>query len=255
MSRQLLNNLNGSKRGQFKSFLDSFQGDPRIAWYPSAGEDFRALLYLHPAYSGLNPPTAPEPLPPDIFLFTDYYPWQNSAFLDSKNIFTDGRTRVFIEDMEELPRVDLRLHEELVDFPKGSTATGRVMYLKIKIYSDRLGCITYPVLYAFAENETFYCDKLILNTATITHIIHVRYGGGCGGGGNASGIWLLNVLKKLNCELFITDGHHHWQAGDDFALELCKSIPKESTANLIPIRTIKSEAWSGHGDVTWNLVS
>jgi hypothetical protein len=47
MSRQLLEHLNGNKAGQLNNFLDNFEGEPRIAWYPSAGEDFRALLYLH----------------------------------------------------------------------------------------------------------------------------------------------------------------------------------------------------------------
>ena len=86
-------------------------------------------------------------------------------------------------------------------------------------------------------------------------MIHVRYGGGSGGGGHASGVWLLNVLGKLNCELFITDGHHHWQSGDDKAMELCTSIKKENSSQITPIRTIKSLDWSGHGDVTFNLVS
>lgn len=75
MSRQLLYSLNGEKNGQFKRFLDSFVGVPRIAWYPSGGEDFRALLHLHPAYSQINRAKGEEPAPPDIFLYTDYFPW------------------------------------------------------------------------------------------------------------------------------------------------------------------------------------
>ena len=50
MNRELLLNLNGNKTGQLKKFLDVFEGEPRIAWYPSAGEDFRPLLYLHPKF-------------------------------------------------------------------------------------------------------------------------------------------------------------------------------------------------------------
>ena len=157
--------------------------------------------------------------------------------------------------MEELPRLQLPLHKELVHFPEGSNATDRVLFLIIKITSDKLGSITYPVVYAFAENETFYCKKLIPNEATIHQIIHVRYGGGCGGGGNASGVWLLNVLKKLKCELFVTDGHYYWQSGDEFALTLCPDNPRETDAQLTPVRVVKSYGWSGHGDVSWNLVS
>ena len=255
MTRQLLSNLNGNKTGQLKNFLDNFTGEPRIAWYPSAGEDFRALLYLHPSFSQLNPASGQEPQSPDLFLFTDYFPWQHSSFMDSRTIYSDNRTTVNIEHIEELPRLNLPLHEELVHFKEGSNATDRAVFLKIRIDSDKLGSISYPVVYAFAENETFYCNKIVPNKATISHIIHVRYGGGSCGGGNASGVWLLNVLKKLNCELFITDGHHHWQTGDKFALELCSSIPKESNSRLTPIRVVQSQGWSGHGDVSWNLIS
>ena len=255
MTRQLLSELNGNKTGQLKKFLDDFDGEPRIAWYPSAGEDFRALLYLHPNFFNLHPLSGQEPQAPDLFLFTDYYPWQNSTFLDNRTIYSDDRTHIYIESIEELPRLNLPLHDEIVHFPLGSTATDRAVFLKIRIESDKLGSISYPVLYAFAENESFYSKKLIPNRATITHIIHVRYGGGCGGGGNASGVWLLHVLGELNCELYITDGHHHWQSGDNKAMELFESIPRGNSSQLTLIRTIQSEGWSGHGDVSWNLVS
>ncbi len=61
-----------------------------------------------------------------------------------------------------------------------------------------------------------------------------------------AGIWILNVLKQLKCELFITDSHYSWQRGDKFALNLCPTIPNDSDAQLTPIRVIQSKEWSGH---------
>jgi len=254
MSRQLLNHLNGNNTGNLKKFLNGFKGEPRIAWYPSAGEDFKALLYLHPNYSQLNPADRQEPAPPDLFLFTDYYPWQDSTFLDNNVIFSSNKTRVIIESIEALPNLNLPLHVGIVDFPEGSTATDKAIFLQIRVESDTLGIINYPVIYAFAENEAFYCQKLVPKKATISHIIHVRYGGGLGGGGKSNGVWLLNVLNTLSCEMFITDGRHQWQSGDTLAMDYCASIPRENTSVLTPIRTIESEHWSGYGDVSWNLV-
>ncbi len=256
MSKQLLLNLNGNKKGELKKFLDNLSEEPRIAWYPSAGEDFRPLLYLHPSFAKLSPPSQPEPEPPDLFLFTDYFPWKYSTFLDKPIIYADDRTFVSVGHIEELPNLNLLpLHDELVDFTEGSIATDRALFLKTYIHSDKLGSISHPVIYAFAENETFYCRKLAPANAIITHIIHVRYGGSGCGGGKASGIWLLNVLKQLKCEVFITDGHHYWQSGDEFALEFCPSIPRQSDAKLTPIRILPGYKWSGHGDVSWNLVT
>jgi hypothetical protein len=255
MSKQLLYNLNGNKHGQLKAFLDTFQGEPRIAWYPSCGTDFRALLYLHPSFSELHPATQKEPQSPDFFLYTDYYyHWEFSTFLNEPIAYSDDRTSVIVESIEQLPRLNLSLHEEIVQFSEGSSATDHALFLRIRIDSNKLGSITFPVLYAFAENEEFYCRKLIPNNSKLSHIIHVRYGGSGGGGGNASGIWLLNVLEQLQCEMFITDNHHCWQQGDLNALDLCPHIPKDRLAQLESIRTVKSISWSGNGDVTWNLI-
>jgi hypothetical protein len=54
MSKELLYKINGNRTGEFKKFLDGINGEPRITWYPSAGEDFRALLYLDPSYSKID---------------------------------------------------------------------------------------------------------------------------------------------------------------------------------------------------------
>lgn len=237
MNRELLINLNGNKTGQLKKFLDNFEGEPRIAWYPSAGEDFRPLLYLHPKFSNLNRGIRQEPQTPDLFIFTDYFPWKSSKFLDSNKIYSSSKTRVIIEHIEELPNLNLLpLEKELVHSQTGSQVTDKAVFLKIKIESNALGSISYPVIYAFTVNETFYCKKLIPFNAKISHIIHVRYGGGLGGGGFAKGAWLLNVLGKLHTELFITDGRLSWQQGDNFAIKYCLSIPKEKNVKLKQIR-------------------
>lgn len=254
MSLKLLNKLNGNKKGKFKQLIDQYKSEPRIAWYPSAGTDFRALMYLHSKYAAIHPPTQDEPQMPDLFLFTDYFPWERSNFLDTKKIYSDLHTKITVDYIEELQSLNYTLHKELVDFKEGSKATNKVVFLMVKIESDKLGIIFFPVIYAFVENETFYCQDMVPNEAIITHLIHIRYGGGLGGGGKATGIWLLNVLKQLECELLVTDNHYGWQSGDVFALTYCPSIPPESDAQLITIRTLDSKSWSGHGDVEWQII-
>ena len=255
MSRLLLTELNGSKKGALKKFIDTFKGEPRIAWYPSAGVDFRALLYLSPKYAASYPVEVEEPQTPDIFLFTDYFPNQYSNFLDNRTIFWDGRTEIFVEHIEELPRLNLLpLHPELVDLPEGSIATDRSVFLIIKVSSNTLGTFSFPVIYAFAENETFYCKKMIPFKARISHVIRIRYGGGIGGGGQASGYWVRNVLKSLGSEVFITDDHYSMQSGDEYAFAFCPHIPKKIECTLEPIRIFPGRSWSDYGDVSWNLV-
>lgn len=232
MSLQLLSHLNGNRNGELKRFIDNCKGNPRIAWYPSAGEDFRSLLYLHPDYAKLQSTDYPMPAPPDIFLFTDYYPWQGSRFLDDRTIYRGNRTTVYVEHIEELPALYLKIDKSIVRFPEGSRATGRAVFMNIRVDSDVLGTIRYPVIYAFAVNETFYCEKIVPNNGKISHIIQVRYGGGCGGGGWSRGTWLRHILKEVECEFFVSDNFSWDSEPDNQVFDFCPSIPSQLNVKL-----------------------
>ncbi len=256
MSRQLLLDLNGNNSGLFLRWLNAFDGEPRIAWYPSSGEDFRDLLYLNPRYSDLSPATRAEPRHPDIFLHTDYFPWERAALLHERVIYDDLRTVVERRGIEELPRCNLPIDPGIVDFPEGGPATGRVVFLDISVTSEKLGSFSAPVVYAFVENEAFCARKILAKKGKMSHVIHVRYGGGAGGGGKSSGIWLLNVLRKIQCECFVTDSHHHRQTGDQRTYGLYPDLSgNEDTEQLEgPIRTVSSKSWSCNGCVSWKII-
>ncbi|MFN4083219.1 MAG: hypothetical protein ACK4K9_06260 [Bacteroidia bacterium] len=255
MSKQLLNHLNGNRFGKLKQFINNCNREPRIAWYPSAGEDLRGMRFLHPNFFKAYPASENDPAPPDIFIYTDYFPWEQSTFLDSKLIYAGNSTYIHIEHIEELPRLNLKpLHYELVDFPQGSIATDRTIYLELMIDDFELGKMYFKIIYAFAENETFFCKKMLPNNANISHVIHVRYGGGGGGGGKTWGAWLMHALKLVKCEVYITDNHRPWLPADDFVLNNCKEIPKTADVQLKSIRKMDKEKWNACNDVDWNLV-
>lgn len=257
MSLALLNRLAGNSNGSFRKFINEYtdERNPKIAWYPSAGKDFRPLLYLSKEYSRVHPATKDEPEPPELFIFSDYFPWDRDRFLDDKLIYADTKSNISVESIEELPKLVLPLHEELVDFPKGSHATHRIIFMKVGVFSEQLDSfIVLPVLYCFVENSTFFGNVLLMENASISHIIHVRHGGGLGGGGKASGAWLLRVLKLLKCQVYITDGQEYWQEGDNFVLKCYPQLAEQVEPQFETIRTIDSIKWSDHGDVSWNLV-
>lgn len=158
--------------------------------------------------------------------------------------------------MEELPHLNIPLDAEIVAFPEGSIATGRIIFMEVTVNSTVLGEISLPVIYAFAENESFCAEKILAHQGKISHVIHVRYGGGCGGGGKATGIWLNNVLKRLFCEVLITDGHYYMQPGDESAQIMYPVLaPDGDPPDFKTIRVVESKTWSNHGNVSWNLVS
>ena len=255
MSKKLLETLNGNNNGAFRFWLDNLIPEPRIAWYPSAGEDFSDLLFLSQRYTDLNRGAQDDPPAPHIFLHTDYFPYKDSKFLDKRTFNIDERTKARIKTIEELPPCDLPLDGGIVCSRDGGPATGRVVFLEMEVDSPALGKFAAEVLYVFAENAAF-CAKLALPTgAKFSHIVHVRHGGGCGGGGHASGAWLLNVLGKLGCEVFITDGKYHVQSGDLRVCEIYPALSGEMDATVLrQFRLIPSHKWSSHGDVSWNFV-
>lgn len=276
MSLDLLTTLNGDRRGAFHRYLATLKSAPRIAWYPSAGEDFRDLLYLSRAYSVHHPaivePPPPElflpgevagvprqstgePLAPELFLHTDYFPWQMSQFLDTPIIYNDCKTTLTVLELEELPRCDLPLNPGLVTFEEGSTATGRVVFMWVQVQSRLLGDFHCPLLYAFVENAAFCASLALPHQARFSHVVQVRYGGGCGGGGFSVGAWLPNVLKRLGCQVFITDDSDDEDLPADPAIRLFPELDSEQPpCELKSIRTLPGKLWSNHGDITWKMV-
>jgi len=244
-NRRFLNRLNGRKNGEFKKFIEQNK-NPRIAWYPSAGEDFRPLLFLQENYQKLNPPLGLEPVLPDILIFTDIHPWSDNWTETNHLLFKDRRTTVTIEHMESLPKLSRSQYNESIHRQYHGNANDKVVYLVIKLSSDCLETITFPVLYVCTSNESFCCD-LFRQRVSISHIILVRYGG--------TGSWLSNVLQQLNCELFISDRSHECQADLYDVQKVCDYIPNDCNAVLTPIRVTPGEQWSNHGDVFWYLVN
>lgn len=123
--------------------------------------------------------------------------WNHYSFFTDLGVSEYDYDGVIISDMEELPRLDLPLdHEILESIDTSVEYVGKVAFMNVTFRHGSSRAITFPVIYALCENEAF-CSKVLLeNKAELSHIVHVRYGGGCGGG-YASGAWLLVVLENV----------------------------------------------------------
>jgi hypothetical protein len=256
MSMALLQQLNGGARGRFYRYLERL-GDrcPRIAWYPSSGEDLRDLLFLSAPYQQLSPSQAggPEPAPPDLFVHTDYFPWVHSTFMDTSKLFGDGRSSIWLNDVEELPRLHLPLDRRLVDFPDGSYATNHAVFGLASVVSDRLGEFKVPLLYLFCENTAFFASMALPLRARFSHVVRVRYGSGCGGGRSA-GAWIRYALGAIGAEALIPDTEFH-DLETDCALEAYPEI-RDVLAEpvLTEVRKVPGTAWAYPHDIGWYSV-
>ncbi len=253
MSRRLLQALNGKNTGKLAEYLKTLDRDPRIAWYPSSGEDFRDLLFLHKSYNDENI-SGKVPEPPEFFIHTDYFPWSTSTFLDTPIIHDDHRTKITVTALEELPGLNLPLDREIVTFD-GSHATGKVLYLELLVESNRFGSFTARLIYAFVENEAFCARVVLPNAGRFSHVVRVVYGSGFGGG-YANGIWLKNILPRVGCEVFITDDRHYsWSRGDKAAIILYPELGPQSSElenEFDPDKVIYSTRnWHERTNVRW----
>jgi hypothetical protein len=255
MSMKMLRQLQGDTNGAFKKYLDEFDElgrEPRIAWYPSAGKDFKALTYLSAEYSAADPASGQEPIQPDLFLYTDYQSGEQPFFLSDPTVkMSDGFT-FKVKGLEQLPDLNTRVSNKIIHEPSDNPFCGQVFFMQVEGASDSAVMPPRPVLYIIGENESFCAQTLLANKARISHIVHVRYGGGCGGGGHARGSWLLNVLKPLGCEVFVSDPSLDPGPGDLAAIRLYPALGNVGDrSELKEIRRLDGALWSNYGDVSW----
>ena len=219
------------------------------AWYPSAGDDFRPLLYLSPSYMETLGSSAPAPV--EHYLFSDYWPLdKHPKFLTTGVIFSDRRTCIEVTRVDEMRPMRLPVHPDLVNFPNHHHLTNRVFNLEVQILSDDQARSA-RVTYAFVEN-TAMANDLIRKRVNITHMINVCYGSGFGGSSIHEN-WLLHAAAALNTSTFISDRPLPSQVPSYCthksarALELYPYIPMEVALDLDEIHSCR---WGDHS-VRW----
>ncbi len=260
MSSQLLQLLDNRRSVQFTKFVSSLEHEARIAWYPSAGTDFRALFYLNDVFLSANPTIEGEdPKEPDIFLYTDYAMtndrFNHILFHGGETVIhDDGRSTVTLSDIADFGRIDFDSYPDYQLTEKNAHFFNRVFFFNVTIESSEFGSITKPVLYAFCCNEQICSELMIPMRAKVSHIIHVRYGHGFGGG-NSSGHWIQHVLTSLSCEIYIHDGLSHYYDNEYRIISYYGVvIPQEPISIVKTIREIDGRGWSESTRILWQQV-
>jgi hypothetical protein len=253
MSIEFLEAINGGADGRLRRFIELHRGggSPRLAWYPSAGDDLRDLIYLSKEFAARNPGTLPDPAPPDLFVHTDG--WLPSRFdaWGKRPAHRDSRTRITVLHRERLPDVSLPSFRDLID--ERAPCSGRADFFELRVESQPNGVFPARLLYVEAENAAFCARYLLARRARVTHLVQVRYGQGEGGARTCGG-WLERFTEALGTEVVVSDPRLGPGHGDAWRQERC--FPElrgyqAPTTSTRPIRTMRGERWSGHGDITW----
>jgi hypothetical protein len=206
-----------------------------IAWYPSAGLDFRDVLELsNPIYNN-----------PDLFIHTDYKPYwgiQNASF-DTFNIGSvdnefDRNFNAEIDDVFELELtepINYFVVPDYVEFPTDAISAPKVFLLNVTV-SHAGNTISKPVLYFVFENINFLEEILLKHKIKITHFVRVREGMG------KSISIAFAFISKLGLKYLFVD---HYTNIDFMLINRIKRVNRieNCSCELNYINSI--ESWSG----------
>jgi hypothetical protein len=197
MIKSLLKTVSEQDENILEELQHQIGNKPYIAWYPSAGNDFRDLIEVNRTN-----------IDPDIFFHTDYS--SNWVKLQCGLVFNDERTKVFIDRITELKfkkKINYIVNQDYVDFPEDANPTPKIYLLDLTVESA-FGVIRKPVIYFFMENINFLDEVLLKNKISLSHFIKVREG--CGMGGNRKSISIAYAfLGELKVKHILVDNEEH----------------------------------------------
>lgn len=224
MSIELLKVLNQNKRGELGEYIKTLDNNPAICWYPSSAFDVSICsLLLTKNENQVNYKT-------DIFLFTDtIYRTFDLNSLDGQLISLDnnlddfisldGINRIEIIDKQYIGVLDTG-EDLIIGEHEKSINNNKIFYINLNIHKKQNEeVLNVHLLMIGCQNEWFCHDYLIPYKAKIKYLLNKN---ATGYGGYMSGIWRVNLIKRFECEYFITtlrDGENRWNEGDDEAIK------------------------------------
>jgi hypothetical protein len=213
----MLNKIITTKKSIEQHKLEEFwkscnnPSQPRILWYPSAGNDYRDILEMtteRASKHNIN-------ILPEVFIHTDYTTNEKFVNLNCGIIHKDSRTLVKLSDKTELTISkewrDKIKYEVCRDFVGSSEIHSEptIFLLDMVIESRQLGTVTKPVLYFKFENINFFREVVLKQKLNITHFVKVREG--CGFGGNRKSItFIYAFLGLIKTQYLLVDNEVHF---------------------------------------------
>lgn len=248
-----------------RTVLEAIKKYKHICWYPSAGADFRSLLFISDWYcKKYNLPLDKGQEMPDLYVLTDYagfpvwygedYEREGEDFLKPgfclvDNAYYSNSTKVTVKTVERLRDLHLSFDRELADFDNNSLYNAAFL-MEVEVESVLEGIVTKydaTVLYVMALNESFYRELILPNRVRVEYQVLVRYGEGILGGARLNPAWIIRAYKNLGTKYLISEWDYVSDAEND-----TKSF--DPMPRLKEIYTISGKQWSQHDMIGWYKV-
>lgn len=240
-----------------------------ICWYPSAGKDFRPLLFISDWYYKKNKvPRDDGQEFPDLFIFTDlcglfdsygdtsclgvaYYQLKEGFCEPGSNLlrisYKNSSTEIIVKKHERLRDLNLPFKQEYANFDKASDYNSSLL-LDVEIVSrinDVINRYETSILYEAALNEFFAENFLIPNRIKTEYQVIVAYGGF--GGGHYGPQWILQKYREFGTKYLI---------GNDYGWNhMSEDYPDNPAPHFDMLYWIDGEQWSKGSPVVWYKLS
>lgn len=238
MLKNLLQGKNPRAQSRLDELFETIGKNPRLAWYPSACNDYRDLLELTPERAKLH---GIQELP-DLFIHSDYY----VRSLHQHGIaHSDENTTVRIEDHFEIQltqKIRYHVSPRFAGYPEAAPREPTIYLLDVAIRSDVLGEVRKPVLYFLFENINFLDEFVLRNNIPITFFVKVRDGFSCGGGNRKSTSLVYAFLSALKTKYLLVD------TAEQTDFELINELKTKHNLQPADYDLLKTDTfrWSGY---------
>lgn len=218
--------------GVWTDFFDRFkETDGRICYYPSAGSDFRPVIYqqlagitklglIHASGDMVRPDSElggfTKYAAPDLWICSDFRGDDVSQWLETKLIHKDDRVEIQLLAHTEIHplRMDFatRPSRAYTSLPP-TEMTGRVFYLRISAMNETIGTVDADVIYFCVENVNLIRSFLLRQRIPLSHLVWVRDGAGFGGG-RLRHDFLIPLLPLLKTRWLFIEERYHQNLGE-----------------------------------------
>ena len=250
-----------------RTVLETLKEYNHICWYPSAGEDFKPLLFISDWYYKKNSvPMDEGQVLPELFIFTDYFGFHShdkelrgygDAYEQIQNgycepgssfihvSYKNSSTDIMVKSFEKLRNLHLPFNTELASCERGYDYNSAFL-MKVEVISrinEKVNTYETSIMYVAVLNELFAERVLVPNSIRTEYLIIIRYGTGFGGGNGKGFTWILSEYKELGIKYLVTS---HFVQGELTEAESDKPYPQ-----LTGLYGIDGKQWTRDVPVVW----
>jgi len=211
----------------WNEFVERFSATPgHVCYYPSAGSDFRPLVYqqitgmeesglIGKNRTSLDTSDAPE-VPgteyaaPNLWILSDFCAVDPPNWLASGVQHRDAKVEVKTLAITEIHanarHFNMQVNEAYISLPT-SNATGRAFFLRLSVRNAVIGEVEVDALYFCYENINLIHQFFLRHQVPISHLVWVRDGAGFGGG-RLRHDFLIPLLPLLQTRWLFTSEHY-----------------------------------------------